>query len=136
LKDGELPQDIHGLYIGGGYMDLFAKTLQNNIRFRNNLKKALENGLPAYGEGAGLLYLSQSVTDLEDRTYEMVGFLPLHSKMTQKLERFGYVEVETSTGIRTRAHEFYYSKIEEEKFINHKFTVMKKRKDRQTKYWQ
>lgn len=135
LKDTKIPKDLDGLYIGGGFPEVFAKELQQNQQFKESLKNALESGLPAYGECGGLMYLTEGIEDLNGDNHEMVGFLPTRSIMTKRLQRFGYVEVETSDHIRIRAHEFHHSNIVDNEDLKYQYKVIKKRENRETKIW-
>ncbi len=61
LRDKRLPEDLHGLYLGGGFPEIYAAELEANASFRADVKAALEHGLPAYAECGGLLYLCASL---------------------------------------------------------------------------
>lgn len=119
MADGCLPPDLDGLYIGGGFPEIFAKELTANESLRAEIREALEGGLPAYAECGGLMYLSQRLTDLEGRKHWMVGFFPQEMAMTKRLQNFGYVEVTFDrdtilgpAGSLIRAHEFHHSRLE------------------------
>ena len=105
--------DVDGIYLGGGYPELFAKELSASPT-RGEIKRAAEDGMPIYGECGALLYLNESLEI--DRTYKMAGILPANSRMTGKLQALGYTEAETAIdspiarkGKITRGHEFHYS---------------------------
>jgi cobyrinic acid a,c-diamide synthase len=109
---GEFPQ-VDGIYLGGGYPELFAMELEASPT-RQGIKKAAEDGMPIYGECGALLYLNESLET--DRTYKMAGILPAGSRMTDKLQALGYTEAETVAdspiamkGEIIRGHEFHYS---------------------------
>ena len=104
LRDGALPAGLDALYIGGGYPEVFAKELAENRPMRDSLAKALSGGLRCYAECGGLMYLGASVDG-----FPMTGFLPLECRMTDRLQRFGYVTVEDRTGLRFPAHEFHHA---------------------------
>ncbi|RBP41554.1 cobyrinate a,c-diamide synthase [Garciella nitratireducens] len=135
LKEKKLPKDLDGLYLGGGFPEIFAKELEENQSFRESVYHDLESGLPAYGECGGLMYLTQKIQDLEGKDYEMVGFFPTKSIMTKRLQHFGYVEVETQNGLKIKAHEFHHSKIVENKYLSYCYQVRKKRKGKIIKEW-
>ncbi len=104
---------VDGIYLGGGYPELFAKELSASPT-RDEIKKAAEDGMPIYGECGALLYLNESLKT--DRTFKMAGILPASSRMTDKLQALGYTEAETMIdspiarkGKITRGHEFHYS---------------------------
>ncbi|MDD5616437.1 MAG: hydrogenobyrinic acid a,c-diamide synthase (glutamine-hydrolyzing) [Candidatus Methanoperedens sp.] len=108
----DLPQ-VDGIYLGGGYPELYAKELESS-RTREEIKKAADSGVPIYGECGALMYLNESLTT--DRTYRMAGILGAHSRMTDKLQGLGYTEAQVVSdsllakkGAMIRGHEFHYS---------------------------
>jgi cobyrinic acid a,c-diamide synthase len=113
LRD-DLP-DVDGLYIGGGYPELHAATLEAAAA-RLQIKSASEDGMPIYGECGGLMYLGNSI-ESEKGSHKMVGALPGHTTMTKKLQALGYVQAEVVSanpiadiGRIILAHEFHYSR--------------------------
>ena len=118
ISDNALPPDLDGLYFGGGFPEMFAAELESNAAMRSAVKSALENGLPAYAECGGLMYLGHTLTDHDGRTFAMTDFFPHDTIMTKQLQNFGYVEVTFDqptvlgpAGTAIRAHEFHHSKI-------------------------
>ena len=104
LHDAALPEGLSGLYVGGGFPEVFAKTLSNNRSMRLSILSALDGGLKCYAECGGLMYLSQEIDG-----HPMVGFLPARCRMTDRLQRFGYVTVRDRTGLSFPAHEFHHA---------------------------
>jgi cobyrinic acid a,c-diamide synthase len=111
----KLPQ-VDGLYLGGGYPELFAKELEAS-NTRNEIKKGAQDGMPIYGECGALLYLGTSLET--KRTYRMAGVLGSSSRMTGKLQALGYTEAQSikdspiaKKGMIIRGHEFHYSTTE------------------------
>ena len=116
IHDRELPNDADGLVLWGGYPELYGEGLENNISMRHSLKSAIKNGLPVYAECGGFIYLQQSLTDLQGKVYEMLGVIQGNVKMTQKLQNFGYYEIEAlkdnllcMAGEKINAHFFHHS---------------------------
>lgn len=109
LRDERLPEGINGLYLGGGFPEVFARTLSDNAPMLAQLRRALSDGLPCYAECGGLLYLSRGFRLLDGERVPMVGALPVESEMTQRLQRFGYVYVTDRTGLAFPAHEFHHA---------------------------
>ena len=93
IHDSKLPKDAAGLVLWGGYPELYAKELEANISMMNSLGSAIDSGLPVYAECGGFVYLQQSLTDLQGKTYKMIGILDGNAKMTKKLQNFGYHEI-------------------------------------------
>jgi cobyrinic acid a,c-diamide synthase len=91
LRDAHLP-DVDGLYIGGGFPETCATELEANVTLRGEIKRAIEQGMPAYAECGGLMYLSRGIT-YEDRTFEMVGAIPGDVQMHAKPIGRGYVHL-------------------------------------------
>jgi cobyrinic acid a,c-diamide synthase len=110
LEDAALPENIDGLYLGGGYPELYAEKLSENASMRRSVKAALERGLPCIAECGGFMYLTEFIAD-----YPMVGFLPGKSYDTGKLQRFGYVALKAERdnmlckkGEEIPGHEFHH----------------------------
>ena len=85
LTDQALPDKIDGLYIGGGFPEVFATKLAENVVLKSLLQQAINNGLPTYAECGGLMYLSKSIIDFQGQEWDMVGVLPNRAKMSKKL---------------------------------------------------
>lgn len=118
LEDDRLPEDIHGIYLGGGYPELHAARLEANHRLKNRVLAASRAGMPVYGECGGLMYLGESLQDLEGRRHAMTGCLPLQTRMLDRLRALGYRQVRLEAanllgepGQAIRGHEFHYSEI-------------------------
>jgi cobyrinic acid a,c-diamide synthase len=116
LADHELPPDVDGLYLGGGYPEVFAKGLSDNIALMTSLRRAHQGGMPIYAECGGLMYLVQAIQDGAGVRYPMVGLLPGTCRLADRLQSFGYKDVVSlrhsllgGAGLHTRGHEFHYS---------------------------
>lgn len=114
LHDKALPENIHGLLLGGGYPELYAGQLSENDAMRTAIREAVTGGLPTVAECGGFLYLHTTMTDREGHSFPMAGVLPGKCFDTGRLVRFGYIELEEDgghflpRGSRIRAHEFHY----------------------------
>ena len=64
LEDSELPEDVDGLYFGGGFPEVFAKGLSGNASFMTSLRRAHQAGMPIYAECGGLMYLVDAIQDV------------------------------------------------------------------------
>ncbi len=135
LNDKDIPSNIDGLYMGGGFPEVFGNQLQENKMFRENLRRHLEEGLPAYAECGALMYLTEGITDLDGEYFEMVGFFHTSSKMTKRLQKFGYVEVDFDRTVKTKAHEFHRSLVKEDENSKYKYVVKKIRNGKVTSKW-
>lgn len=129
LRAGCVGEDIDAVYIGGGFPEVFAKELALNISFLKDLRVKLESGIPCYAECGGLMYLTNSITDLHGGKHKMTGFFNSDSIMTKRLQNFGYISVDCmlhGQKICMKGHEFHRSKIINSN-DNHIFTAYKKR---------
>ena len=85
LQDEQLPPDVQGLYLGGGFPEMFAQQLSNNQAARAAVRTAIQAGLPTYAECGGLMYLCQAIADFDRHLWPMAGVLPTSARMGQRL---------------------------------------------------
>lgn len=97
LHDKALPENIHGMLLGGGYPELYAGQLSENNAMRKAIRAAVIGGLPTVAECGGFLYLHTSLTDREGHSCLMAGVLPEKCFDTGSLVRFGYIELEENS---------------------------------------
>jgi len=119
LDDRALPPDLDGLYIGGGFPEMFLEQLGDNRSFLADLKLHIARGLPIFAECGGLMYLCNSIIDFTGREWSGAGILPVRCRMEKKRVALGYVtatalhnNVLVPAGTELRGHEFHYSSIE------------------------
>jgi len=110
LKSKKLPENISGIYIGGGFPEKFANSLSTNKELIEDIKSFATHGGMIYGECGGLMYLSNAIIDFDHKRYPMTGILDLEVEMTRRLQHFGYVEVKHKS-LEFRGHEFHRSKV-------------------------
>lgn len=115
LHDTHLPSDCQGLYLGGGFPELYGAQLAQNHSLLADLRRAYACGLPIYAECGGLMYLTQAIVDQQGQRHEMVGLLPGYSLLTPRLV-IGYRTVQAqqtswlwAAGEVVRGHEFHHS---------------------------
>ena len=118
IDDAHLPPDLAGIYLGGGYPELFAQRLAANHLMRDQIRAASIAGMPIYGECGGFMYLGANLEDLEGRTHTMTGCLPICTRMLSRRRALGYRQVSLQrrtvlglAGKVIRGHEFHYSEI-------------------------
>lgn len=116
LEDEELP-DIQGLYLGGGFPEVFAARLEANRSLRRGVKEAVAAGLPVYAECGGLMYLARRL-NYQGHWYEMSGALPYDVTMSSCPQGHGYTALEVAgdspflpRGSLIRGHEFHHSRV-------------------------
>lgn len=110
IFDKTLPENIHGIYLGGGYPELYKEKLSKNMEMKSSIRQALENKVPCIAECGGFMYLTEFIEDCP-----MVGFIKGRCFNNKKLTRFGYVTLEAKkdnmlsrAGDKIFAHEFHY----------------------------
>lgn len=85
LQDTNFPNEISGLYFGGGFPEMFAAALTENQVIRQAVRQAIRAGMPTYAECGGLMYLAEALLDFEGHRWEMVGILPTIAQMGTRL---------------------------------------------------
>lgn len=88
LKDEKVPESDF-IYIGGGYPESYLEELSQNESMKESIYSQAKEGKHIIAESGGLMYLLSSLED-----YEMVGIFNGKAKMTDKLKRFGYTNIE------------------------------------------
>ena len=101
---------MQGLYLGGGYPELYAAQLEANHTLRRQIRDAVHAGMPCIAECGGFMYLTQSIAG-----HAMVGALPGDCFDTGKLTRFGYITATAQedsllcrAGEQVPMHEFHH----------------------------
>ena len=108
LKDS-LP-DVDGLYLGGGFPEVFMNDLEKNVSLRVQIKKAVSSGMPVYAECGGLIYLARSI-QWKRQKREMIGAIPADIEIREKPKGHGYVVLQGKDGRIIKGHEFHYSEV-------------------------
>lgn len=116
LNDPRPPENIDGIYFGGGYPELHAASLAKNKSMREAICLHSRQGMPIYGECGGFMYLCRELTDADGHTHSMCGCFPFGAHMYPKLRTLGYREIQLNMdtflgpkGSVLRGHEFHYS---------------------------
>ena len=120
LEDAHLPHDIDGIYLGGGYPELYAETLSHNGSMLEDIRTAIEAGMPTYAECGGFMYLTKGISDENKVFHPLASIFPTKAAMKKTRAHLGYREVtlldDSIIGKKNtihRGHEFHYSTIEE-----------------------
>jgi len=118
LSDGHLPP-VDGLYLGGGYPELYGPELAANQAMRDSVRAFAKTGRPVYAECGGLMYLAEALEDLEGAGHPMVGLLPATVRMRPRRLSLSYTEVTLREatplgppGTTARGHEFHVSTLD------------------------
>ncbi len=129
LHDQNLPDNLDGLYMGGGYPELHAQALSGNHAMREAIAAAVTEGMPCLAECGAYMYLHEEMEDADGMAWPMAGVIRGKAFRKERLVRFGYCELiaqeETllgASGTVLRAHEFHYwdSECREGSFTAHK----------------
>ncbi len=119
LRDTQLPK-VDGLFIGGGFPETHMQALAANRALRQEIRSAIEGGMPVYAECGGLMYLARSI-EWHGQRAEMVGAIGADIVMHERPVGRGYVRLRETTqapwpqahaGDEICAHEFHYSSVE------------------------
>lgn len=115
LFDGSIPEDLSGLIFGGGYPELYLERLAENWPLLEEIRFAIEAGMPCFAECGGFMYLHEWIADKSGNRFPMVGAVEGESFPTGKLGRFGYITLTAKrdtllcrAGETVRGHEFHY----------------------------
>lgn len=110
LHDTAIPEQADGLYLGGGYPELYKDVLSKNNSMKQSIYDFLEKQMPCMAECGGFMYLCKDIDGMS-----MVDFLDSSCYSENKLGNFGYITLspekssffgESITNIK--AHEFHY----------------------------
>ena len=121
LDDRELPPDLDGIYLPGGYPELYAERLSTNVAMRSAILDAVKRSMPVYAECGGFIYLTEGMAETESvLPADFAGIFPVRASMLPRRKALGYRQVEfasdsiiSSAGGSARGHEFHYSEIGE-----------------------
>ncbi|MRR54319.1 MAG: cobyrinate a,c-diamide synthase [Deltaproteobacteria bacterium] len=130
LTDAQLPPGISGIYLPGGYPELFAAELSANQSLIEEIRMAIESGMPVYAECGGFIYLTEGVrcqaattekpVDHRQDLSPFVGIFPVTTRMLPRRKALGYREALFTAdsllgpaGTVARGHEFHYSEMAE-----------------------
>ena len=115
MRDEHLPENLKGLILGGGYPELNARELEANVSMREDIHRALNDGMPCLAECGGFMYLHDEMEAMDGNSYHMAGVISGRAYRTQRLNRFGYVTLTQKKEVLGMndmggipAHEFHY----------------------------
>lgn len=113
-----LPAGITGVYLGGGYPELYLEQLAGNGRFLADLRHAERHRIPIFAEGGGYMVLCRTMQRETGPEYTLAGLVPAWCRMTDRLQGLGYLTMRVagdtllgSPGDLLRGHKFHYSKV-------------------------
>ena len=122
LNDEKLPS-ADGLYIGGGYPEIYAKDLEKNKSMKDSICEFINAEYPVFAECGGLMYMAEKII-WQNQEHKMLGLVKADCIMHNEPQGRGYVELATipenhssksvwkiPPGELIRAHEFHYSSL-------------------------
>ncbi len=109
LEDTTLPA-VDAIYIPGGYPELHANTLAANSALADLIRAHVNAGKPLLAECGGMMYLADTLLDLNNKKYEMLGLLPGEVSMGKRLSSIGPQQL-TVDAETIRGHTFHYSSL-------------------------
>ncbi len=111
LNDSKIPRcDV--LWFPGGYPELFAKQLSENISMIESIRKFEKGGGKLIAECGGMMYLGTSVELQDDSTHQMIGIFDYKTSLKNMKLKLGYRSVYVD-GEEYKGHEFHYSVVSE-----------------------
>jgi cobyrinic acid a,c-diamide synthase len=118
LHDAALPENLRGIYLGGGFPEMFAAQLAENTSMRQSIKHFADQGGIIYAECGGYMYLTESIAGSDGKPFPMCGIIPGITTMGERLGPFGYRELTAvneccfgPAGVKLRGHEFHWSNV-------------------------
>jgi len=116
LLGEELPQETAGVYLGGGFPEVYAARLSQNEELWAQLHQLHAAGAPIYAECGGFMALTEALVDTNGQRWPMAGLVPGEIHMQTRLAGLGYRLATATTdnlllraGETVRGHEFHYS---------------------------
>lgn len=128
LNGEALPENVHGLYLGGGFPEEFAEELARQMEVKRSIQNAIRYGMPVLAECGGFMFLTEELVTTDGKHHEMAGIIPGTVEMQTKLEALGYREM-TGMGenfllkgnLEAKGHEFHYSSFHPKRAIEHAY---------------
>jgi cobyrinic acid a,c-diamide synthase len=119
LADDHLPEAVDGIYLGGGYPELYADTLSKKTTLLSEIRSHCQSGMPIFAECGGFMFLCRKLMLADsNQPISMAGCFDLDVAMSTRLRSLGYREVTLARdtvigarGDRVRGHEFHYSSV-------------------------
>ena len=110
INDERMPEcDL--LYLPGGYPELFASELADNVTMRESIKAFAERGGRIFAECGGFMYLCNDIDGIP-----MCGVFPFSATMMDARLHLGYrqlcnTKLSTLNSQLAKGHEFHYSSV-------------------------
>ncbi len=116
LHDTSLPGNLDGLYLGGGYPEVHAPALADNVAMRTAIRDFAERDGMIYAECGGMMFLGRELRDGSGKAFPMAGCFDFSTQLMPQLQAIGYREVSPQglgdDSLRVKGHEFHYSRLD------------------------
>tara|TARA_Y100000590_G_scaffold454595_1_gene601679 strand:- start:5605 stop:6882 length:1278 start_codon:yes stop_codon:yes gene_type:complete len=116
LKDEVPAKSCSGIFLPGGYPELYCEKLSENRNFRLGMLEARKKNKIIYGECGGYMILGKYIKDKIGKDHEMLGFLNLATSFFERKLHLGYRQVNRTDQCNyfgyqniLMAHEYHYS---------------------------
>ncbi len=119
IADATLPENVDGLFLGGGFPETHMAALAANASMRASVSRAIRAGLPAYAECGGLMYLAETLA-WKGEKHQMCGVVPARAVMNARPQGRGTIRLAATgaapwsparPGSIVAAHEFHYASL-------------------------
>ncbi|MFT6915732.1 MAG: cobyrinic acid a,c-diamide synthase [Motiliproteus sp.] len=111
--------EVDSLYLPGGYPELYASELAANAAMHDAIREHVRLNKPLVAECGGMIYLSQSLTDLKGNTAPMLGILRGNVKMQPRLTALAMQSVALPEGT-LRGHSYHHSAFETDEVADYR----------------
>ncbi len=116
ILSGEPWPDLDGLYLGGGFPEIFAEQIASNTRTLGTIRGLAHAGKPIYAECGGFMVLCDFL-QYQNQTHSMAGVFPVTTTFHKRPQGLGYTQAQTMAdsvffpaGTMIMGHEFHYSR--------------------------
>jgi len=119
IADAALPENVDGLFLGGGFPETHMAALAANASMRESVRRAIDSGLPTYAECGGLMYLAETLA-WQGEKQQMCGAVPARAVMNARPQGRGTIRLAATgaapwspvrAGGLVAAHEFHYASL-------------------------
>lgn len=108
---GDCLPEVDAVWLPGGYPELHLEALAANTALKADLAAHHARGRPLLAECGGFLYLLEELADRDGHAAAMVGLLPGHARLENKLQGLGLQAAPMAEG-ELRGHTFHHTRAE------------------------
>ncbi len=108
--ENEAVPDCEGVWLPGGYPELFADQLSGCRLTQTSLKTLIDNNTPVLAECGGMLFLLDELVMIDGSVNRMCGFIPGKAEMKARFQGLGLQTLRWPEG-ELRGHTFHHSEM-------------------------